>query len=109
MKKNKKNSILKKMTDLLTELDTISENNFRFQNQKVLLTYRTHISKEVIEMVMNMVSKGKLKACYIAHENGTSDPVTPYEHTHVVADFGRVIQSKNSRFLDVLNIHPHRS
>lgn len=97
------------MTDLLTELQTIETSNFRIQNQKVLLTYKTHIDKERLKAFLTTVSKNKLKKCYIAHENGSDDPITPYEHTHCVVDFGFALQSRNSRFLDYEGIHPHIS
>lgn len=97
------------MTDLLTELPTIVDTNFRFQNQKALLTYKTHIDKDALTLFLYAVGKDKVKKCYIAHENGANDPVTPYEHTHVVIDFGYAVQSRNARFLDFNGIHPHIS
>lgn len=98
------------MTDLLTDLPHIDESKFRIQNQKLMLTYKTHIDKPSLIAYLNVVSKGKgLRRCYIAHENGVNDPLTPYEHTHVVVDFGYAIQSRCSRFLDYNGIHPHIS
>lgn len=97
------------MTDLLTELPTIDESKFRFQNQKAMLTYRTHLDKVTVWTKLAEISEKKMKKCYIAHENGHNDPITPYEHTHVVVDFGYAVQSRNARFLDIDGIHPHIS
>lgn len=95
------------MTDLLTDLIEISETNFRLQGQKYLLTYKSHLPKDEYEAFIEGW-KG-FKKLYIAHENGLDDPVTPYEHTHVVVDFGKSVQSRNCRILDFKGIHPHIS
>lgn len=96
--------------DLLQELETVNGTNFYFQNQKVMLTYKTHINKEHMLLFLRMVNGGNPpKKCYMAHENGKDDPITPYEHTHVVVDFGKRIQSHDCRFLDFTGIHPHIS
>lgn len=97
------------LTDLLTTLPTIDETKFRFQNQKAMLTYTTHIDKDALTAFLYAVGKDKVKRCYIAHENGKGDLITPYEHTHVVIDFGRAVDSTCSRFLDFNGIHPHIS
>lgn len=96
------------MTDLLTHLPKVEESNFRFQNQKALLTYKTHLDKNALGGMLSMLSD-KTKAIYIAHENGVGDSITPYEHTHVVIDFGKRIDKKDARFLDFNGIHPHIS
>lgn len=96
------------MTELLTELPNIQPENFRFQNQKCLLTYRTHLPKDRLREFLFKMCKHKSKI-YIAHENGVGDEVTPYEHTHVVCNFGFAKQSKNARFLDFEGVHPHIS
>lgn len=92
------------MTDFLTELKEINESKFRFQNQKALFTYKTHIDKDKLREFL--FSFGKFK-CYIAHENGEGDSITPYEHTHVVVDFGKALDKKSSRVFDFEGIHPH--
>ena len=98
------------MTDLLTDLPILdSEGSFRFQNQKVLLTYKTHLDKDKFADFITKIAKGALKCIYIAHENGKDDPITPYEHTHAVINFGKSIQSRNANFLDFDEIHPHIS
>lgn len=95
------------LTDLLTDLPILDESKFRFQNQKCMLTYKTHIDK--FEFQEFMEKKCPVKTIYIAHENGVNDPNTPYEHSHVVIDFGKSFQSKNQRVFDFKNIHPHIS
>lgn len=96
------------MTDLLTELPTIENTNFRFQNQKVLLTYKTHINKEEFFAFLNCCAKGKgVRKYYCAHETG--DETTPYEHSHMVVDFGFALQTRNQRYFDFNGIHPHIS
>lgn len=93
------------MTDLLTELPQISEDKFRFQNQKCMLTYKTHLNKDDFTAWLNNICP--LKTIYIAHEMGTDDPITPYLHTHAVIDFGKAFQSRSSRIFDYNGIHPH--
>lgn len=94
------------------------EGKFFFKNQKVMLTYKTHIDKELFNEWIATVIKVKPKTCYIAHENGEGDDITPYKHSHVVIDFGKVFQTTKARIFDFygigedgagLNIHPHIS
>lgn len=96
------------MSELVSELDSMNESKFYFQNQKCLLTYKTHIDKACLACALGTISN-EIKALYIAHETGKDDPITPYEHTHVVVDFGKRVQSRNARFLDFDSIHPHIS
>lgn len=78
---------------------------FRFQNQKVMLTYSTHIEKDdYIDWLTNL-TKLKFKFIRMAHETAHED--TPYNHTHVVIDFGKGFQTRNCRFFDYNEIHPH--
>jgi len=96
------------MTDLLSDLDILVDCGFRIQNQKLMLTYKTHIDKDAFDIfILGLV--GVPKRCYIAHENGENDELTPYEHSHVVIDFGRVFQSRNCRVFDFRGIHPNIS
>lgn len=98
------------MTNLLTDLENmeIKDKKFRFQNQKAMFTYKTHIDK----VAWDTWVKGKIprtRRVYIAHENGEGDEITPYEHTHIVVDFGEVFQTQNVRYFDWEGIHPHIS
>lgn len=78
---------------------------FRFFNQKVLLTYKTHIDKNSFVKWLCEVRKWEPKRIYIAHES--ADPINKYEHTHITIDFGRARDSKSSRCLDFEGIHPN--
>lgn len=95
-------------TDILAELKMPKEDGFRFKNQKALLTYKTHLDKANYTA---WLQKEYLftKYLYIAHECGLNDPRTPYEHTHVVVDFGKAWDKKNCRCFDFEGIHPHIS
>lgn len=83
-------------------------NNFRLSNQKILLTYKTHIDKEtLISRIRDIVSSQckEIRFMRVAHE--TADEENPYEHTHMVCDFGKAFQSRNARIFDIDGIHPH--
>lgn len=94
--------------DFITECKSIQDSGFRFQNQRVMLTYKTHIDKAAFWDFLANVGWTPTKI-YIAHENGTNDPITPYQHSHCVIDFGKNKQTTNSRFFDFHGIHPHIS
>lgn len=94
--------ILKDKTD---EKSTyIIDKKFRFANQYVMLTYKTHMVKEDLRAYFK--DKFNVKEIEIAHETGKSEE-TPYPHTHVVINFGRRFQSTNVRIFDINDIHPH--
>lgn len=92
-----------KMSVVDTSVD-IDENNFRLQNRRFMLTYRTHLNKaEFVSWFAT--SFGTVPFIRLAHELG--DSTHDYEHTHVVIDFGKVFQSRNCRIFDYTEIHPH--
>lgn len=97
------------MTDLLTdEINSSGEKkkNFRIQNQRFLLTYKTHINKEELENFFGkLFTNIDIKECHIAHETG--DEECPYEHTHAVLEYEKAVQSRNERIFDFGKIHPH--
>lgn len=100
------------MLNELTDMPGLDGNGkFKFQNQKAMFTYKTHIDKEVIMNFFNNVRKSPCKFIRSAHENGTNDPLTPYEHTHVLVDFGGRYQTTNVRKFDIVvddeSIHPN--
>lgn len=83
----------------LPSLDT-SSRSFRFQGQRLLLTYREHLDKQkLVEFIKTASGIRQLAFARAAHEAG-SDEATPYEHTHVLVDFGKSWQCKNCRRLD---------
>lgn len=89
------------------ETRELSDSNFTFENQRVFLTYKTHIDKEGLARFFNIVA-GNSKTCkevIIAHERASSK--TNYAHTHAFVDFGFAKKSKNSRMFDYDGIHPH--
>jgi len=80
------------------------EKSFTFQNQRALLTYKTHLDKQKLEEFFNGLGT-PLKFFRAAHETG--DETTPYLHTHVLLHWTKRFQSKNCRIFDFENIHPH--
>lgn len=92
-------------TDLNLKTVVDDEDNFRLHNQKLLLTYKTHIDKKLFVSWLKKKTNRNLKWIRIAHEN--ADPNNPYEHSHVLVDFGKPIDTKNCRYLDYEDIHPH--
>ncbi|QGH73298.1 MAG: Rep protein [Virus sp. ctgoX21] len=95
------------MSDLLTNLPTTVDDKFRLQAQRLMLTYKTHLDKDEFSEFLSRIKPPK--TLYIAHENGDDDPITPYEHTHVVIDFGTAFNNRNCRVFDFEGIHPHIS
>lgn len=72
---------------------------FRLQNQRILLTYKFHLDKNMLKSVLNEVCHG-MKQIEMAHEVGNSKGVD-YNHSHVLIDFGSNFQTSNSRLFDV--------
>lgn len=100
--------------DILCELENPeTKESFRFRCRRALVTYATHINKDDLRDFLSSVGgqSNELKKCYIAHECGKDDPLTPYEHTHVCVSWKNALDKKSSRFLDFKNgdsiIHPH--
>lgn len=69
---------------------------FRLANQHLLLTYKSHLDKK---MVMEVFKDAK--RVEIAHENGKDDPDTPYAHTHIYVDWGKIFQSTRPEVFDM--------
>lgn len=89
--------------DLLdTKEVEVAGKSFRCQNQRYMLTYKTHLDKE---LVATFFGDKNAKEVITAHEKASSE--TNYEHSHVFVDFGRVFQSLNARIFDISGIHPH--
>jgi len=92
----------------------MDEKKFRFQNTYGLLTYKTHLDKKDYIKWINEKCKGT-RWIRLAHETG--DVHCPYNHTHVVIDFGKKFETTNCRFFDYdkedsdseenIVIHPH--
>ena len=85
----------------------LSEGNFKINNKKLLLTYKTHLNKKRFAKWINKLNE--VEEVFIAHENG--DEINPYEHSHVYVHFASQLVSSDPRVLDYDNkeetIHPH--
>lgn len=103
--------IEKKEDDVYSELDELEtvSGKFRFQGQRVLLTYKTHLDKAAFWKWLCEEKKWPPKKIYIAHENG--DQACKYLHSHVAIDFGKRRDTINCRFFDFETedgvIHPN--
>ena len=84
------------------DLDVTPDKAFRIYNQRLFLTYKTHIPRDRIKSFFSQKSPSELE---IAHETG--DEHHSYPHTHVYIDFGKRFQSFNPRIFDIDGIHPH--
>lgn len=97
------------MTDTIDTIPIIDETRFRLHMRArenwVLLTYKTHINKEEYKTFFN--EKCPKDQIYICHENGKNDPITPYEHSHVLMIFYRNIDFTGAKCFDYNGIHPH--
>lgn len=89
----------------------VKGNKFRYSGQRLLLTYKTHINKEYLITHINESTGIEPKFIRAAHEIGKAKGV-PYEHTHLLIDFGGRFQCQNARRFDFLHedgeiIHPN--
>lgn len=85
---------------------TIDTAKFRFQGQKLLLTYPTHLDKKWTTEAIATELKFEPKFLRIAHETGDSNGV-PYPHSHVLIDFGKAWQCRDPRRFDIGVLHPN--
>jgi len=87
------------------DYDFVEENGKKFYiaNQRLLITYKTHVDKTEIENFFR--SKATVTEIHTCHENG--DERSPYPHSHVLVCFDKRFQSRNPRIFDWNNIHPH--
>jgi len=100
-------------TEMPVEMPSVFRGaGFDFQGQKLLLTYSTHLDKEdLIEFIHGKTGRSP-KFIRCAHETGTTQEV-PYEHTHVLIDFGtgKPWKCRDCRRLDVVSygetLHPN--
>lgn len=83
------------------------DKKFIFANQKVLLTYKTHLNKlKYIDWIQELTCL-TMKFIRLAHEIGLNDDKFPYEHTHILVDFGKPFRTRDIRKFDYEDIHPH--
>lgn len=101
--------------EILVDLPTPMkpDGKWRIQNHKMMLTYKYHIDKMDLKNFIEKIIRCTLVKFYCAHECGTNDPITPYEHTHAVIDIGKTFQSVNCKIFDFIhkgkNVHPNIS
>lgn len=87
--------------------EMVQRDNFRLCNQKMMLTYKTHLDKTEFEEYCKTDPKiGRyyetMKFFRMAHEYGKrEDDELKYEHTHVVVDWGRAVDVRRSDFFNV--------
>lgn len=82
------------------EGEVIDLAKFRFCRAKGHFVYKYQIDKAYLIQHFTAINGGKkCKEIYIAHESG--DEHHPYEHTHVVVNFGKMVDKRNSRFADI--------
>jgi len=96
-------------TDRLEEVG-VGGGRWRFKGQRLHFTYRGHIPKGEIKghILMKARTVDTLKYVYAAHEE--PDPpegAHPYQHTHVLVDFGKSIDFTDARRFDFGDVHPH--
>ena len=91
-----------------------SSKTFRIKTQRLLLTYKTHLDKELFiahferklrESLKIPIGDNVYEICRLGHENG--DPNEPYEHTHVVMILNKCLETTNARYFDYNDIHPN--
>lgn len=98
--KNKTNPAINKIDSLGSEDDKASKNGkFYLSGQKYMLTYKHHLDKADMEIFLEDIVGCPLKFFRAAWENG--DEVTPYEHTHILVDFGKRFQTTDCRKFDI--------
>lgn len=95
-----------KTDDVLVEMDT-DKKGFRLTAVALHLTYRDHIPK--LDYQAWLTTKYPFDEIFMAHENGQSDPKTPYAHTHVAVKFVKRLDVANPRAFDwgIPGVHPH--
>lgn len=78
--------------------------DFRIRSRRIMLTYKTHIPKDQLEIVLRALRADFVR---IAHEN--ADASHPYEHTHAVIakPTGKIWATTKARYFDFGDIHPN--
>lgn len=78
---------------------------FELQNQRVHLTYKTHLTDAQLEEIQQRVAKWTVAQWSMCHENGHTD--MQYEHTHVFIRTKEKIKTKSQTFFDLLGPGPN--
>lgn len=78
--------------------------NFRFSGRCVHLTYKTWLTDEQVAAVALKPGKEVEQFSY-CHENGHGD--TAYLHSHVLIKWTEKVETSDTRYFDIGEIHPH--
>lgn len=89
--------------DEAQEPEEFPTDKFRFACMRVHLTYKTHLVKEDYKAWAK--SDMSAKDVHVSHE--TADKRHPYEHTHVIIEWIKAFQTRNTRRFDYQGIHPN--
>lgn len=76
------------------------DDNFRWRGRRYLLTYKHHLDKDALGDLITAHAKQTPSFFLAAHETG--DRQCPYLHTHVVVEFKRSLNLRDSRRFDYL-------
>lgn len=120
-KKENKNSSATVMDDEVEDEDTFGQlptktdpkngARWKLNNQRILLTYKTHLDK--VKYKEGLIEKIHFDPPFIRLAHETGDARHNYDHTHVLIDFGKAFQTTDCRFFDVKDetnddiIHPN--
>jgi len=83
----------------------MTEDKFRFQGRFLHLTYKTHISIDILKSLIDKKIKKRVVKVKCAHEQ--ADTEHPYKHTHLLIFIDKKVDWKNSRRMDSEAIHPN--
>lgn len=88
----------------------LNESKFTFKNACVMLTYKYHINKELLQKHIHICARVAIEKFHAAHETGNK--TVPYKHTHAVIVFVKAVQTINCRLFDITMetgevVHPH--
>lgn len=99
------NDMSDELLECVSELEAPGK-KFRFQGQRLFLTYPGHVVKDEWERwLRGKYGKFPIAMIVIAHEVGVKNGA-PYPHSHMFVDFGQIINVTNVRAFDYPG-HPH--
>lgn len=91
----------------LEETDiNVPKKNFRINNKRFLLTYKSHLVKqEFVDFINGICGHLGINYLVIAHESG--DVKNPYLHTHAVLLLNDTLNTAKTSYFDFNSIHPN--
>lgn len=87
---------MSKVYDELKEPET-KAGKFYLQNQRIMLTYKTHLDKKEY---ISWFNKEKKATTFIRLAHETGDKTHDYKHTHVLVKFAERFKSQNANIFD---------